>query len=328
LQLKNELKSKIMANQPIVYQRPPVPIERRAMYLLGAAVAVGCIWAVFENKFGNQPLTTTIDQIESGVKNTTQKLLPKVYSDAFPLKQGSRGTRVTQLQQAVAKLIGQDAWSKLNGATAIAKNGGYDGIFGPATEGSVRQAGYSVPVDEATFNRIVGNTTAPLTSTGGLNALQVANDLYKQAHQVKLDEVISTLQQIRNTTDYVAVNEQYKAVSKTLSTTFPAVSKTIVNDLLSVFGQPADHERLKNEFLRIGLKLDPSGTKWSLSGLPVQGTIITLVQTFVKDAAGKTVTVNKNVILGTPLQTSNGFTWFKSIDNTVAAVPSSDIRFL
>lgn len=317
-----------MANETVVYQKAPVPIERRAMYLLGAAVAVGCIWAVFENKVHPQAITQTIDEVETGVKNTTKKLLPHVYSDAFPLKQGSRGTKVTQLQQAVAKLIGQDAWTKLNGATAIAKNGGYDGIFGPATEGAVKQAGYSVPVDEATFNKIIGNNNGPLTSTAALNASQVATDLYKQAHSVKIDDVISTLQQIRNTTDYVAVNEQYKAVSKALSTAFPAVSKTIVNDLLSVFGLSTDHEKLKNEFLRIGLKLDPSGSRWSLSGLPVQGTIITLVQTFVKDAAGKTVTVNRNVILGTPIQSANGFTWFKSIDNTVAAVPSSDIRYL
>lgn len=319
-----------MANE-IVYQKQSTPIERRAVYLLGAAVAVGCIWAVLENKIRPNSITDTITQVETGVKTTTRKLLPSTAaSDGFPLKQGSKGSRVRLLQQALARLIGQDAWTKLNGANAIAKNGGYDGIFGPATEGAVRQAGYSVPVDEAAYNTITGGSSSAAVTPAGskFDAGQVALSLHSQAHSQNLASVISTLQQIRNTTDYVAVNTEYKKVTKQLDLGFPPVSKTIVNDLLTLFTDSADKDKLKTEFLRIGLKLDSTGTRWSLSGLPLTGTIVTLVKTFVKDAAGHTVLVNANVILGEPLQSSNGYTWFRSIDNTVAAVPSSDIKYL
>ena len=70
-------------------------------------------------------------------------------SNTFPLKRGSRGSRVTALQQALAKIIG---------TAAMNANGGIDGQFGSGTANALKMAGYPEVIDEMTFNKITGNS--------------------------------------------------------------------------------------------------------------------------------------------------------------------------
>jgi lysozyme family protein len=71
----------------------------------------------------------------------TSKVLSSA-SDSFPLKRGSRGTRVTMLQQALAKTTPSIM---------------IDGQFGPQTAGALKTAGYPEIVDETLFNKITGS---------------------------------------------------------------------------------------------------------------------------------------------------------------------------
>jgi lysozyme family protein len=62
-------------------------------------------------------------------------------SDSFPLKRGSKGTRVTALQQAL---------SKTTPSILI------DGQFGPQTAAALKNAGFPEIVDETLFDKITG----------------------------------------------------------------------------------------------------------------------------------------------------------------------------
>jgi len=229
-------------------------------------------------------------------------------SDGFPLKRGSRGSRVTALQQGLARIIG---------TAAMNANGGIDGQFGPGTANALKQAGYSEIVDETAFNKITGGVTVAQVV---FNPSEIASRLYRAAQSRTLSLTLAILKEIKNVSDYSAVNEYYK--KQTL------VSKTIVNDLLSYAfsNDESAKAQLKNEFLRIGLKVDGSGT-WSLQGLKLYKDLITLRETVVTDTRNNRIPVRRNTILGDEIKIENGLTWFRSVDDSVLSVPTQDVTY-
>lgn len=237
--------------------------------------------------------------------------------DNFPLKQGSKGNRVLMVQQAL---------SKTSPSILI------DGIFGPQTAQALKGAGYPEVVDEALFARITGS------GNGNLHVLfnpdSMATGLYKAAQSKNLGEVLNVLRQIKTASDYTAVNDYYKQQS--------FISKTIVTDLLEYAfkGNEAAKDQIRNEFFRMGLMMNSSGT-WSLptgqAGLPtgqvgLQGfrlykDLVTIRETVVTDSLSNKIPVHRNTILGHELEVANGMTWFRSVDNTVLKVPTQDVKY-
>ena len=279
-------------------------------YLLvgGAVLGLGAyVWHKAKDDFGAKQDTSLIPDIQPKVKKL---ISPAIHTDSFPLKRGSRGSRVTQMQQALASILGSmDAY------------GGIDGQFGPGTESALIKAGYPSTINEATFNKLVGSNAG---STATSSSKQTASDLYNAAALGDADKCIQVLKRIKNVADYTAVNEEYKTVTDEST----LIRYTIVNHLLNYAfsANEAAKTRIKAEFIRIGLKTDSSG-KWSLSGIPMKKAIITMIPTWIEDASGRRLSVNKNVILGESLYTDKGMTWFKSIQNIVAKVPTSDIKY-
>jgi hypothetical protein len=224
-------------------------------------------------------------------------------NDNFPLKRGSRGNRVTILQQALAKT-----------SPSIA----IDGQFGPQTAGALKAAGYSEIVDQALFNKITGAIETAMTVI--FNPGTLASTLYKAAQAKDLTGVLSALKQIKSVSEYSSVNEYYKRQS--------FISKTIVTDLLEYafkYDEGAKAQ-IKNEFLRMGLKVDTSGT-WSLQGIRLYKDLITIRETVVTDSQNNKIPVRRNTILGDEIEVSNGMTWFKSIDNSILKVPTQDVKY-
>jgi hypothetical protein len=230
-------------------------------------------------------------------------------SNAFPLKRGSRGSRVTILQQALAKIIG---------TTAMNTNGGIDGQFGPGTANALKMAGYPEVIDETTFNKLTGNSGQTLQVV--FNPADIALNLYRSAQGKNVDGVLSQLKLIKSVSDYSAVNVYYKKQG--------FISKTIVNDLLNYAFSTNENakEQIRAEFQRIGLKSNDSG-RWSLQGLPLFKDLITLRETFVIDAQSNRIPVRRNTILGDEIKNQNGMTWFKSIDNSILKVPTQDVKY-
>lgn len=244
----------------------------------------------------NNNLSTATSSSKSGSTQT----------DSFPLKRGSRGTRVMQVQQALANILGM--------ATMNA-NGGIDGIFGSGTANALKLAGYGDVIDESTFNKIIGSGGVQLT----FNSSAIADKLYNASADKKVDTVLALLKQFKTASDYSAVNTYYKQKG--------FISHTIVTDLLD-YAFKSDEtakQQIKNEFLRMGLKVSDSGV-WSLQGLPLYKDVITLRETIVTDSQNNRIPVRRNTILGDEIKVANGKTWFKSIDNSILSVPTQDVK--
>lgn len=232
--------------------------------------------------------------------NSSASTLPASGGDNFPLKRGSKGTRVRMLQQAL---------SKTSPSILV------DGIFGPQTAGALKAAGYPEMVDEAVFARITGGNIQVV-----FNPASLAIGLYKAAQGKDLGGVLNVLRQIKTVSDYSSVNDYYKRQS--------FISKTIVTDLLEYAfkGTEAAKDQIRNEFLRMGLKVNSAGS-WSLQGLRLYKDLITIRETLVTDSRNNRIPVLRNTILGDELEVANGMTWFKSIDNTVLKVPTQDVKY-
>ncbi len=243
----------------------------------------------------NNSLPTSFSSFTQRVLNTA--------SDSFPLKRGSRGSRVTLVQQAL---------SKTTPSILV------DGQFGPQTAGALKTAGFPETVDEALFNKITGASKGTLQVV--LNPSALAASLYSAAQAKNLAQVLSVLKQIKSVPDYSAVNDYYKKQG--------FISKTIVNDLLEYAfkSNEAAKVQLRNEFLRIGLKVSSTGT-WSLQGIRLFKDIITIRETVVTDSQSNRIPVRRNTILGDELEVANGMTVFKSIDNNILRVPTQDVKY-
>ncbi|MBT1699484.1 hypothetical protein KK083_21480 [Fulvivirgaceae bacterium PWU4] len=245
----------------------------------------------------------------SATSNSARAIIP--VTNQFPLKRGSRGTLVTMLQQALSNIIGE---------IAMKANGGVDGQFGPGTANALKMAGYPEVVDEAIFNKITGRSQGSSIKTV-FDAQDIANKLYRAAQSANIEAVIVSLQEIRSVTEYSAVNEYYKSIP-----TF--ISRTIVTDLLDYAFKTSEPGklRIRQELLRIGLKVDGSG-RWSLQGIGLYRDLITIRDTVVTDSRGYKIPVKRNTIVGDEIQVANGMTWFRSVDNGVLQVPTQDVKY-
>jgi hypothetical protein len=232
----------------------------------------------------------------------------KTGNDNFPLRYGSMGSRVRQLQEALKRILGE---ATLLNYTRV------DGDFRSGTEGALKAAGLPVVVDEATFNRLTsGGTLLP----EAFSPDKLATSLLSYARSKNFDGVMGILKQLKTTNDYSAVNEPFKAKQY-------GAALSIVTYLLdeSFPDNTAAKEQIKAEFRRMGLK--ESAGKWSLSGIRLYRDIITLTSTFVKDAANRKIPVSRNTILGEEVSVSNGMTWFKDINQQIYSVPTRDVAY-
>lgn len=297
-------------------------VKASTVFLLafGTMAAAGGAYLLYDRLRNKRPLTLIPSNDGSREAIIINNNIPATTSSSdkqstggneFPLKRGSRGTLVTMLQQALSNIIGE---------AAMKGNGGVDGQFGPGTANALKTAGYPEIVDEATFNKITGRSQGSSIKTV-LDAQDVANKLYRAAQSTNIDAIISSLQEIRSVNEYSAVNEYYKAI--------PAfISRTIVTDLLDYAFKTNEPGklRIRQELLRIGLKIDSTG-RWSLQGIGLYRDLITIRDTIVTDSKGTKIPVKRNTIVGDEIQVANGMTWFRSVDNGILQVPTQDIKY-
>lgn len=205
-------------------------------------------------------------------------------SSSFPLRSGSRGELVKQLQQGLLRLGGEAA-SHIR-STSIRPDGSPDGVFGSGTEKALRAAGYSTTVSESSFSKIVGSSTAATSKT--MSSKAIADELIKASNSRNLFAALAALKQMQNTNDYLSVRNHFSnAIVGGVRVTSP------VNALLSVAfknNEPAK-VKIRAEFTRIGLKQSPSGT-WTLSGLGELETLEEL-QSYLKDSQALNVAITQ-----------------------------------
>ena len=110
--------------------------------VLGTGVASFLGWNYWKKKKVNQEEDTT-SFTESPSVNTAP-----VKNDSFPLKRGSKGNKVTQLQNALVKKFGASILPKY----------GVDGMFGKEVEAALVRAKLPTSINETTYNTFVGGS--------------------------------------------------------------------------------------------------------------------------------------------------------------------------
>lgn len=282
--------------------------ERAIVYSIGALAVGGALFYAGKKLLGKR--NTAYDHspevnvyLTSGAsgKSVSQR------NDNFPLRKGSKGPRVVLLQQALEKLLGKDLLSQY---TQI------DGDWGVKTEEAVKLAKLPTVIDQDTFSRITGSQAPALFSPDTL-----AVQLYRYALQKNPEGVLSVLAQIKTVSDYTAVNRYFIQQQKL------SVARSVVTYLLDVAfpAEGSDKERIRTEFRRMGLV--ERNRIWSLSGVEIYRDLITITDTYVIDPSGQRIPVSRNTILGEEVLTSNGLSYFNTIQGHMHAVPAAHVKY-
>jgi peptidoglycan hydrolase-like protein with peptidoglycan-binding domain len=203
----------------------------------------------------------------------------------FPLRKGSKGEKVTALQEALIAKHGK----------AIMPRYGADGFFGAELLAALRKLKLPASINETTYNVLVqGHTTSKSTT---------AQKLYNAAVQADFKTAIALLKTIKSKDDYQEVSTQFKIFRVN------GVRQTLVNGMLNVFNKEAQKQAIRFEFIRMGLQYD--GNKWSLSGLGGLP-IITNQETTVWVNATNGLKVKPKTVLGNEISKRLDYTLFEN----------------
>lgn len=218
----------------------------------------------------------------------------------FPLKRGSKGDKVQLLQEALIAKYGKTALPRY----------GADGDFGSETINALKKAGLPTTITESTFNVLTQGLRGDKSTLG--------KDLYQAATERNFSKVLSLLKTMSSAEDYATANEVFKTYR------LNGVRQTIVNGLLSSFTKTDQKEKIKFEFLRIGLQFD--GNKWSLSGLDGRP-IVTTEAANIWVTATQKVNVPARMVLGNEVSRRLDYTLFEN-KGKYFLVPTRSVQYL
>jgi hypothetical protein len=222
-------------------------------------------------------------------------------TDQFPLKKGSKGDNVTKLQEALIAKYGSQILPKY----------GVDGDFGSEVLNALKKVGLPSSVSESTFNVLTQKAQSP-------NISSIAKELYKAVISKDFNKVIGQLKNLKTVEDYSTANESFK------QNRINGVRQTIVNGVLSAFTTDSQKQKIKFEFLRMGLQFD--GKKWSLSGFDGLS-IVTAFPTQVWISATESVKVPARMVLGNEVSKRLDYTLFEN-KGKYFLVQSKTVKYL
>lgn len=222
-------------------------------------------------------------------------------NDTYPLKKGSKGEVVKKLQEALIAKYGTQTLPKY----------GADGDFGSETVNALTKLGLPTTITESTFNVIAQGI--PSTSPSS-----IGKELYSAAIKKDFNRTITLLQKLKSVDDYSAAGEQFK------QNRINGVRQTLVNGLLNTFTTESKKQKIRFEFLRIGLQFD--GSKWSLSGIDGLP-IITIIPSTVWVNASESVQVPARMVLGSEVSRRLDYTLFEN-KGKYFLVQSKNVKYL
>jgi hypothetical protein len=234
-------------------------------------------------------------------KKTTYNPTPiNERSDDFPLSKGSKGENVRRLQEALITKYGKQILPKY----------GADADFGSETVNALKKLGLPTTITESTLNVIAQGTI--------VNPSTIGKDLYNAAIAKDFNKAVSLLQKMKTVDDYSKASEQFK------QSRINGVRQTLVNGLLNTFTSETQKQKIKFEFLRIGLQFD--GSKWSLSGIDGLP-IVTIMPATVWVNARESVKVPARMVLGNEVSKRLDYTLFEN-KGKYFLVQSKNVKYL
>jgi len=139
--------------------------------VLGTGVAGFLGWNYWKNKKkANQEEDTT------SVTDSTSIATSSAKNDDFPLKRGSKGNRVTQLQNALVKKYGASILPKY----------GVDGMFGKEVEAALVRAKMPTSINETNYTKIVGSGLTGIIRHGEEIVTITDCEIYKSKSNFKI----------------------------------------------------------------------------------------------------------------------------------------------
>lgn len=139
--------------------------------VLGTGVAGFLGWNYWKNKKkANQEEDTT------SVTDSTSITTSSVKNDDFPLKRGSKGNRVTQLQNALVKKYGASILPKY----------GVDGMFGKEVEAALVRAKMPTSINETNYTKLVGSGLTGIIRHGEEIVTITDCEIYKSKSNFKI----------------------------------------------------------------------------------------------------------------------------------------------
>lgn len=236
-------------------------------------------------------------------KDTTKHTGSSSRNDNFPLKKGSKGDAVRQLQQGlIAKF----------GAAALPKYGA-DGDFGSETQAALKKNGYPLLVTESVFNIITQSG-----DNGGSGNLALAEQLHKAVENRSFSSALGLLKKMSS-------KDQYQQVSNSfMQMRLHGVRQTLVNGMLSSFTDESQKNQIRMEFIRMGLQY--RNNKFSLSGFDGKP-LVTKVAATVWSSPTENVQVPAMTVIGNEVTTRLDYTLFEN-NNKYYLIKTEAIKYL
>jgi hypothetical protein len=266
-----------------------------------------------EEKLDIQP---SVSQSQSTPKPKVVYVKPKVVNSEFPLKYGSRGTLVKDVQLALIRK---------NGSSILPKYGA-DGYFGTEMVTALRKLNLPSFIDQKIYSEIIQGKSSdkaedkkPTNDNNFYSPEIIADLLYSGISQGNINTALRGLWKIKNVMHYIKINEIFK--QKRIGS---GVRKTIVTALAIAFPIDPEKTKYRAQLYRIGLKW--RNDKWALAGI-TKNRLITIKRVNVMDAEGQSMVVPENTILGEFLGAKNGLTEFKTVDGKTLYADTNAISF-
>lgn len=208
-------------------------------------------------------------------------------NDDFPLKKGSKGEMVRQMQQALISKYGSSILPKY----------GADGDFGSETLNALKKKGLPTVVTESAFNVLTQG------ESGGSGNYGLAEQLHKAAESRSFSSVISLLKKIGS-------KDQYQQVSNSfMQLRLNGVRQTLVNGMLSSFTDEGQKQQIRMEFIRMGLQY--RNNKFSLSGFDGKP-LVTKMAATVWTSPTEKMEVPAMMVIGNEVTTRLDYTLFEN----------------
>lgn len=239
-------------------------------------------------------------------------------SSGFPLRQGSNGSNVTLLQQALIKKYGNSILPKY----------GADGGWGTETQTALIAKGLPTVIYESDFKNITQGITPKSTSTasgGGkkFDPLKMSNAFHAAIGKHDFTKTLTLLSYIHTVNGYKSINEYFKSKRTNFGS---EVRMTLVNALLTKYKTDWGKKKLNNHFHRIGLQFN--GSQWSLDGVTLVNQIRTIRSTRVWNQVGDAMIVPVHTVLGRFEAAKNGITRFTTLDGKTLYVNTPMISYV
>ena len=209
-----------------------------------------------------------------------------VSRDGFPLKRGSKGDKVRNLQEALIAKHGKQ----------ILPRYGADGDFGSEMTIALKKLKIPASIDESTYNVLVqGHKGTKIT---------MAQQVYTAASKNDFSKTVQLLKRLNTKDDYKEVSEEFKNYRLK-----GGVRQTLVNGLLNTFTKDEQKQAIRFEFLRMGLQFD--GNKWSLGGFDGVS-IVTIEPTTIWVNSSEAIKVPARMVLGNEVTKRLDYTLFEN----------------